>query len=540
MFNDENKDKDTQKNIDEPVEQESVNEETTSEQSVETGDKASEDKVSDEETDKAKKSKLSFTKKRSFKFGSMATAFTAVFVAIVILLNIGLTIIAQKYPISIDLTKSKDFNLSSETVEYVKKVNQPITIKVFATKSQMESSSYFVNPIKIIEQYPQYNSNISIQYIDYDKNPTSVAAYKNETISQGDIVVTTTGSDNVQHYKHISSSDLLETQYDSSTYQTQVVGNKAEQQIDNAIDYVTSTNLPTILFTQGHDEASSSDYQSLLKGGNFNVNTVNTTSSDIDADASAIAIVAPQADFSAAEIDKIDKFLKNDGKFGKNILIFLDPRCPSLPNLEEYISEWGVKVGNGAIYDNTNSFDNSVFDPIASTVDTDVAGDNISTDIGTDIRIARPLTVLFDSKDSREVKSVIETDSTSKLMEDLTGSTSSSDKSGPFTVMTKSTWSSSGSSTLTKSNMIVSGSYEMLDAELLNASNKNNSRILLGIANTLMEKQSTITVSSKYNESASLSMTKVQRSLISIIFIVIIPLAILIIGLVTWLRRRHL
>lgn len=540
MLNDENK---TNNNMEEPE----------NKQPQQAGDKAAEAEKKEgnggaekgaEAAEKAsesanKKSRFEFTKKRSFRFGSMATAFTAVFVAIVILINVGLTIIAQKYPISVDLTKDKNYNLSQQTIEYIQKLKQPITIKVFATKSQMEGSIDYAGPMKIIEKFPQYSDKISIQYIDYDKNPTAVAAYNKENINQGDIVVSATDSNNTEHYKHILSSDLLIEQYNSSAGKYEILGNKAEQEIDNAIDYVTSTDHPKVLFTEGHDEANSTSFQSLLRDSNYEVESVNTATSAIDENADALVIVAPSADFSSTEIDKIDKFLKNDNKFGKNIFIFLDPRCPELPNLEEYITEWGVKVEKGVIYDNTNSFGNK-FDPVASSVNSDVVGDDVSTDIGTDVRIARPLTTLFDAKGAREVKKVIQTGASSQLLEDISGSTSSSDKAGPYTAMTLTTWSSSGGTTLTKSNMIVSGSYEILDNDLLTASNKNNSKVLISIANKLMEKEATITVPSKYNQATSLSMTLVQRGVVAVIFILIIPLAILIAGLVTWLRRRHL
>ena len=230
--------------------------------------------------------------------------------------------------------------------------------------------------------------------------------------------------------------------------------------------------------------------------------------------------------------------LKNGGKFGKNIFVFLDPRCPSLPKLEEYISEWGIKPESGVVYDSTNSFDNNAYDPIATDLDSSTVGSSVSTGIGTDIKIARPLTVMFDSKNSRTVKSIIKTKNTSALLKNLSGKPSSSDEKGPFTVMSLTTWASSDNTA--KSNMIVSGSYEMTDSDLLNASNKNNSKVLLGIADTLMEKETAISVSMKYNTSSQLSLSTAQRTILIVLFIVIIPLAVLILGLVQWLRRRHL
>jgi ABC-2 type transport system permease protein len=485
------------------------------------------------------KKKVAFYKKRSFKFGSMATAFTAIFVVIVILLNIGLSMLSQKYPISVDLTKSKDYNISSDSIKYLSKISKPVTIKCFATQADMESQEYLIAPIRIIQQYAKYNSNIKIEYVDYDKNPTAVAQYADESVGQYDIVVSTTGTDGKERYKHIAASDLLIAETDSDTGSQSVVGNQAEQQIDTALDYVTSSVLPTVLFTQGHNEDTTNNgLQDLLKGENYTVSTVNTTSTAIDEKASAIAIVDPTSDFSSDEIDKIDKFLKNDGKFGKNIFVFLDPSTKPLPNLEDYMTEWGVKVESGYIYDSTNSFSNDTFQPIATTVDPDIVGSKATSNIGTDVAVARPLTVLFDSKDSRTVTKVIETGDTSRITLDSKGKMSSSDKAGPFTAMTLSTWTSDSDSSI-KSNMIVSGSYQIANAQLLSESNKNNSKVLLGIADTLMNKESSITIASKYNETTTLSLTTGQRYIIMIVLVILV-FAILIGGIVVWLRRRHL
>ena len=87
--------------------------------------------------------------------------------------------------------------------------------------------------------------------------------------------------------------------------------------------------------------------------------------SNIDESASAIAIVAPKNDFAPDEINKIDTFLKNGGKYGKTAFIFFDPRLTDLKNLDEYTTEWGIQVNPGVIYDETNSFDSTLTDPVA-------------------------------------------------------------------------------------------------------------------------------------------------------------------------------
>lgn len=485
--------------------------------------------------DKTDSKKLSFTKKRSFRYGSMATAFTAIFIAIVLLLNIGITIIGQKFLLSADLTKTNDFGITSESIKYIQDtVKSPITIKVFSTKGAYDSITYLTQVGKILEQFSKHNNNISISYIDYDKNPTAAAAYADENIVQYDIVVSNTVNGK-ERYKHISYNDFFLTQTDSSTNEQTIVGNKVEQEIDSAIDYVTNEKMPTIVFTSGHNEQASTDLQGLYKQGNFNVKTINTASEEIGADYDTVVIVAPSADFSDDEITKLDKFLDNGGKYGKNCLIFLDPRLKELKNLEEFMSEWGIKAETGAVYNNTNNFNNSIVDVMSDTINSDFAG-KIPTDIKTDIRLSRPLTALYENKGAKTTANVITADSNSQLIKDLNKNVASSDPKGAYVTVMASTMAGESA----KSTMVVSGSYEMTLSDQINASNKSNSKVLLGVANTLMQKTPTIQVDSKYTDTSTLSLTTVQRAAIFVIFIILIPVAILIFGLVKWLRRRHL
>lgn len=516
MINDENK-----KNNGTAPETEEVN---TEPQTTETVKK-----------DKTDSKKISFTKKRSFKYGSMATAFTAIFIAIVLLLNVGITIVGQKFPLNVDLTKTNDFGITDESIKYVKNtVKSPITIKIFSTKGAYDSISYLTQVGKILEQFSKHNNNISISYIDYDKNPTAAAAYADENIAQYDIVVSNTVNGK-ERYKHIPYMDFFLTQTDSSTSQQTIVGNKAEQEIDSAIDYVTNEKMPTVAFTTGHDEADSTDLQGLYKQGNFNIKTVNTASEDLSADFDTVVIVAPSADFSEDEISKLDKFLNNGGKYGKNCFIFLDPRQKEVKNLEEFMSEWGIKAENGVIYDSTNNFNDSAFDVMSDTINSDYAG-KIASDIKTDVRVARPLTALYETKSAKTTATVITTNSNSQLLEDLSKKTASSDPKGAYATMIASTMAGESA----KSTMVVSGSYEMTLSNQINASNKSNSKVLLGVANTLMAKTPTIQVMSKDTDTSTLSLTTAQRIAIIVIFLILIPIAILIFGLVKWLRRRHL
>ena len=479
----------------------------------------------------------------------MATVFTVVFIAIVVLLNVLVSFLSDKYPLSIDLTSNQSYKLSAKSIQYVKTIKDKVSITVLADESAYLSSSEYAPCAKIMEQYPKYNSNISISFVNLTKNPTFQSNYAKETLETGDIIVAS-GS----KYKHIAINDLLQSSTDQSTGQNQVTGDQTEQQLDSALQYLTTTNLPTVMFTTGHSEPSSTDssdteaagLQALLTKNNYKIETKDIATDGIDKDASAVVIVDPKADFSAAEIKALDEYLNNGGKMGKNLYVFYDPQQGSLPNLEAYTKEWGIQVEKGVVYDETNAVGN-VFQPIESSVDSDTFG-SLPNNMHVDLATSRPLTLLFSSKGSKSTTSLVSTESTSRLWDQGTVTVqaaqnfqpSSSDKKGPFTVMAKSVIEGVSDNNSVKSTVVVSGTSAILDQTLLSESNLTNADLVLNMFNNLGGFKSSINIVSKSRTSQTLNLTSGQITTMEIFFFVILPLAVLAVGLAVWLRRRHL
>ena len=70
----------------------------------------------------------SFFRSRKFKYGSVATAFTVAFVAIVVIFNIIFSALAQKYMWYIDMTKEQVFTLSEEAKEIMSDITEDVYI----------------------------------------------------------------------------------------------------------------------------------------------------------------------------------------------------------------------------------------------------------------------------------------------------------------------------------------------------------------------------------------------------------------------------
>lgn len=485
--------------------------------------------------------KTSLFARRSFRYGSMATVFAVVFVAVVVLVNVLVSFLSNKYPLSVDLTSTQSYKLSATSVKYIKTIKEKVNITVLADESTYLSNTTYAPCVKIMEQYPKYNSNVTISFVNLTKNPSFASNYSQESLQTGDIIVSS-GS----KYKHISSSDLLESTTDETTGESEVTGDQTEQQLDSALAYLTTTNLPTVMFTSGHSEADSTGLQDLLTKNNYKVETKNIATDGIDKNASALVIVNPKADFTSAEIKSIDDYLNNGGQMGKNLYVYYDPQEGSLPNLEAYTKEWGLQVEKGVVYDQTNAV-GSLFQPIEGDIDSTTFG-TLPSGMHADLAVARPLTVLFTTKSSYTTTSLISSASTSRL--GLVGNVttqaaqnfqpSSSDKKGPFVVMAKSELDGVYNNNSVKSTVVVSGTTSIVDQTLLSESNLTNADLTLNLFNKLSGFKSSINITAKSRTTQSLNMTTAQITALEIFFFVILPLIVLVVGLTVWLRRRHL
>jgi hypothetical protein len=449
--------------------------------------------------------------------------------------------LSTRYPISVDLTTKKTYNID-QSKTFVKGINQNVSIDILATKEEYLSSSETGIIIKILEQYPQYNHNISINYIDLTKNPGYSANFPDitDTLSQGDLIVKCGDRD-----KYISMNDLVETTTDSTTGSQTVTGYDVEQQIDTALDYVTTGDLHMITLTTGHGEVDSTALQTALTKNNYKFETKTLSTDGIDQDASVLMIVDPKDDFTSDDISKVDTFLNNGGKAGKSLVVFFDPTQADLPNLENYVKEWGIGVGTGAVYDTTNSINSNQFEALNGDTDSTILG-NLPINENAVIYASRPLTLLFGTSSTYATTAIVSTMDTSSLWNpavlnsDTTFQASSSDKKGPFVVLAKSTNTVTYNNKSVSSNVLVSGSTDTFNSDLLTESSLTNADILLDSVNNMVGGKSSIPTLSGTIDSTQLNIPAGQQKFIEILFMAIVPLAVLLLGLIVWLRRRHL
>lgn len=93
-----------------------------------------------------------------------------------------------------------------------------------------------------------------------------------------------------------------------------------------------------------------------------------------------------------------------------------------------------------------------------------------------------------------------------------------------------------------ESRLIIFGSDRMFSSDFMTMNSLNNADFFMSVLNTVSDKSDeSVTITGKKLENNELGVTDITTTgAMNIIFIGVIPVAILVIGIVVWLRRRHM
>ena len=111
-------------------------------------------------------------RKKKMKYGGIAFAITVIVTAIVVLLNVVVGLLVERYPnAKIDLTSSNLYEVSDETIDYIKNLTEPVEIAVSSEESTLEKDSYLKMVTELLKKYQGYSSEIEVTYFDTTKDP---------------------------------------------------------------------------------------------------------------------------------------------------------------------------------------------------------------------------------------------------------------------------------------------------------------------------------------------------------------------------------
>lgn len=323
--------------------------------------------------------------------GGFSLLITVLFLAAVVVFNLLISALSNRFSLEYDLSADKQSTVTKENVDYIKNVSSPISVTVCAAEdnyvsnisylgSQMYSLSsdyqdYYKQTLLFVNKYHDYNKKIDVQYIDmYNDSKFSEIYYKypNESISYGDIIVSANVENNgttTERHKVLSFKDIYNLTEDSNSSYYQmygmgssytISGNNIESALSGAIEYVLGVDKNAVLLT-GHSPSSAESYytayQELLESNNFNVEKLDSSSvNSLPENCDVVVIIQPDTDFSASELEILGNFLYNNGDLRKTLIYMGGASGKALPNLNEFLGDWGIQVSEGKLFETSGDY----------------------------------------------------------------------------------------------------------------------------------------------------------------------------------------
>lgn len=287
--------------------------------------------------------------KKTFSTSVFSTTTIAVALAVVVVGNL----VVDSIPVNItkiDCTYAKLYDLTEDTEEFLKNLEEDIVIYVLNSDAQKDEQID-----ETLQRYKALSNHISVEYVDPTVNPYFYQTYTDTTPSQNSVIVV-----GAQRSKMIDYYDLYEVEYSMDyytySYTSTVTGYDAEGQITSAIEYVTmdSEELAVVYQITGHGETTlSSAFTEVLNKANIRLESLELFNEEaVPADAQVIIINAPTVDFNAEDAQKVIDYMENGG----NVIITCDFQYADLTNFNSIIQTYGMDWVEGIVAENSSQY----------------------------------------------------------------------------------------------------------------------------------------------------------------------------------------
>lgn len=503
----------------------------------------------------SKKPNLSAVKtavhKEKFKHGSLAVVFTVVFIAVIIVINVLVSALTTRFPsMNFDLTKEGLNTLSDEATDVAKEVVNETTIYIIGSEDAIRGDEVYSNyslkysqVANLADRLHELNDKIKVEFIDPDLNPQFISDYADDSLTTGKVMVKTD-----KRHKTLAVTDLFSIQQDSSTGQYNYYS-KVDGALANALYLVNLDTVPVVAFATGHNEMLTvsdnlSTFTGMLNDNNFEVKEFNMLTDDIPEDASIVVLGTPTTDYTSEELAKLEAYLDDEKMASSRTLyVMTAPNAgwSSMPNLSSFLAEWGMEPQSQEVLEsNTN---NTLYN-MPYAIFANVTDSVLSKTYDNVVKVqAAPVKRLFTANNDISTYSVIETSDTAYLSNDE--KVLETPETDTYTILAFAQRYMDNQGKVC-ANVVVDGcAADFYDgSSLLGNSTFGNKDVTLDLIKNLTGTTDTrvgLTVNQTQTNTMDISASSaVTWSIGMMLFTIIVPVAVLVIGLVIFLRRRHL
>ncbi len=481
--------------------------------------------------------KKTFRLRQSFKINALFAALVALLIAGTLLLNGIALMLTNRYALYADLTQNAAYEIGADTAALLSGLKQPVEIFVLSPEDAFGSSSYLNQAKRVIQQYPRLSEQVALTFVDYASNPSFAAGFPDLALANGDLIVRSG-----KRVKHVSVNNLFHYAYTASG-SLAIESSRAEEALTSAILNVTSERLIKLAVLTGNGVVESKLFTALLSDNNYQLSSVNLTTDSLEGYDGAL-LLAPTADLSEDVLRKLEAFLYNGGQYGRTLFYAASASQPELPNLEAFLSEWGIAFTSGAVFETKaeRTYQYQPFYPMASYAEERYAGMLRDANTPFLMPLSRPMRLLYSAKDGYYVEPLLSFGETSGVRPASTGENFSADSVplGASPAMALSSYNAKNADgTAPRSFVVASASVGIFDTIALQNASLTNSEYLLNLLGDLLGQEAGITIAPKSLSGKVLGISSAQATTLGVLLAIALPLLILLAGVAVWLLRRY-
>ncbi|MEE0970020.1 MAG: Gldg family protein [Clostridia bacterium] len=286
-----------------------------------------------------------FNMNKKLRYGTVSVAFTALFIAALIAFNVVFSALASKFLWYIDMTSETLYTLSDKCVELLDDIEAPVKILFCDDPDNLEATDTTRLVYNTALQLEEKLDNIEVETVNVIENRSAVNKYL--TTATTEIKTTDVIIESGTEFRKLALTAFYTF---SNTNSTEPWAYNAESRFASTIIAVTRAEAPVCAVLSNHGEAyRDQELLSLVSDAGYELVVIDLSKDEIPEDCRLMISYNPTSDFMSSydgvsevsEIEKLDKFLDGLNSF----MIFVSPQTPVLPNLEEYLYEWGVTFG---------------------------------------------------------------------------------------------------------------------------------------------------------------------------------------------------
>ncbi|MCL2035601.1 MAG: GldG family protein [Oscillospiraceae bacterium] len=478
---------------------------------------------------------------RTFRQGSAATAITAIAIAMIVVLNMVVTSLSERYILSIDLTENNLFSISEESKSFLRNLDKDVTIYVLSSEEAfLQGNVYSVQANEVLKRYALESPRVHVEYVDLLRNPAFESRFPDLQLNPNTILVTSGGK----------VRDLTPYQlYNIESYQGQmmIASSQAEQAMTSAMLNVTSDKTVGVAFLTGHNETELPTLQALFELNNYTVTHTNLLTEEIDPESVIAVLAAPKRDLDEDALKKLDDYLSNDERLGRTLVYFSSieqPEPSDMPNISAFLRDWGIAVENSVVFEaslnKVAAF--NMYAPYTEYAEAEYSEATASRNLWVFMPFSKPLSVVFESGNSISTEVLLAFSQTSGVLpEDAEADwqPSESDLTGPTPALVLARQIRYDGTTQLRSNVAAVSSVFAVSSDALSATSTGNGDYFINLFNKLSNREDIVNIQSKAIGGKELGIQSEQALVLALVFVILLPLAVLIYGVVVWLRRRH-